>query len=227
MFTNSPGEVRQAPGLPSWSALLDGFYEPAGLAALALQEIKGPELPQPYRALLVHSADMTSTLAKFYGETPSLQVFSRERQGNSYKREVLLAVRNGERPVEYGVIRIHLERLPPAARRLILEEERPLGDILNREAIAYLSWPQAFFRLKAHGRAGTALGLHRPRSLYGRRNVLLDGSRCLLAEVIEVLAPVRKREVSTACETLYCRPVLPSTRFAGLNDEPLSPTWRI
>ena len=31
-----------------------------------------------------------------------------------------------------------------------------------------------------------------PGFLYGRRNVLLDGSRRLLAEVIEVLAPVAK-----------------------------------
>ena len=37
---------------------------------------------------------------------------------------------------------------------------------------------------------GTALGLHNAGLLYGRRNVLLDGSRRLLAEVIEVLAPV-------------------------------------
>jgi hypothetical protein len=36
--------------------------------------------------------------------------------------------------------------------------------------------------------------LHLPQQndLYGRRNVLLDGHRRLLAEVIEVLAPVRR-----------------------------------
>ncbi len=227
MFTNSPGGVRQAPGLPSWTALLDGFYEPTGRAAPALQELKAAEVPQPYRALLVHSSDMTSTLAKFYGETPSLRVFSRERQGNSYKREVLLAVRHGERPVEYGVIRIYLDRLPPAARRLVLQEARPLGDILNGEAVAYLSWPQAFFRLKADGHAGAALGLRRPRSLYGRRNVLLDGSRCLLAEVIEVLGPAGKPESAANCRKSQSHAILPSARFAALNHQQLNPTWRI
>ena len=92
--------------------------------------------------------------------------------------------------MEYGVIRIHLDRFPPAARRLVLQEQRPLGDILHGEAIPHLSWPQAFFRLKADATSGAALGLRRPGFLYGRRNVLLDGSRRLLAEVIEVLAPV-------------------------------------
>ena len=175
--------------------MLQRFYEPVGLAAPVLEELKGPEVPQPYRALLVHSSDMTSTLASFYGETPRLRVLTRERRNESYKREVILWVTEGARPIEYGVIRIHLDRLPPAARQLVLQEERPLGDILNGEAIAFLSWPQAFFRLKSDAHAGAALGMRHPGFLYGRRNVLLDGSRHLLAEVIEVLAPAAKVQV--------------------------------
>ena len=175
--------------------MLQRFYEPAGLTVPVLEELKGPEVPQPYRALLVHSSDMTSTLASFYGETPRLRVLTRERRNDSYKREIILWVTEGARPIEYGVIRIHLDRLPPAARQLVLQEERPLGDILNGEAIAFLSWPQAFFRLKSDAHAGAALGLQHPGFLYGRRNVLLDGSRHLLAEVIEVLAPAAKVQV--------------------------------
>ena len=136
---------------------------------------------------------MTPTLASFYGQALRLRVLSREHQDDSYKREVVLWLAEDARPVEYGVIRIHLERLPPAARRLVLQEQRPLGDILHGEAIPHLSWPQAFFRLKSDAHAGAALGLRHPEFLYGRRNVLLDGSRHLLAEVIEVLAPVAKQ----------------------------------
>ncbi len=175
--------------------MLQRFYEPVGLVAPVLEELKGTEMPQPYRALLVHSSDMTSTLASFYGETPRLRVLTRERRNDSYKREIILWVTEGARPIEYGVIRIHLDRLPPGARQLVLQEERPLGDILNGEAIAFLSWPQAFFRLKSDAHAGAALGLQHPGFLYGRRNVLLDGSRHLLAEVIEVLAPAAKVQV--------------------------------
>ena len=188
------GRRRSRP-LPAWATLLQRFYEPVGLAVPVLEELKGTEMPQPYRALLVHSADMTSTLASFYGEMPRLRVLTRERRNDSYKREVVLWVTDGARPIEYGVIRIHLDRLPAAARQLVLQEARPLGDILNGEAIAYLSWPQAFFRLKSDAHAGAALGLRHPGFLYGRRNVLLDGSRHLLAEVIEVLAPAAKVKV--------------------------------
>ena len=71
----------------------------------------------------------------------------------------------------------------------MLEEQRPLGNILQRDAIPHLSWPQAFFRVQSDSHLGHVLYLSEPAVLYGRRNVLLDGSRRLLAEVIEILAP--------------------------------------
>jgi hypothetical protein len=194
MFTSTLEGSPRAHGTPTWAGLLQRFYEPTGLSVPALKELKGTEVPHPYQELLVHSSDMTPTLAGFYGQSLGLRVLSRERAGNSYKREVILWLAGDTRPVEYGVIRICLDRLPPGARRLVLQEQRPLGDILHGEAIPHLSWPQAFFQLKADAHAGAALGLRRARILYGRRNVLLDGSRQLLAEVIEVLAPVAKSE---------------------------------
>jgi chorismate-pyruvate lyase len=205
MFTNTLAGSRRARAIPSWAALLGRFYEQTGLSLPALRELKAAEVPQPYRALLVHSSDMTPTLTQFYGQALRLRVLSRERQDDLYKREVILRLAEDARPVEYGVIRIHLDRLPPAARRLVLQEQRPLGDILQGEAIPHLSWPQAFFRLKSDAHAGAALGLRHPGFLYGRRNVLLDGSRRLLAEVIEVLAPASKVRVGAAGRELESR----------------------
>jgi hypothetical protein len=92
--------------------------------------------------------------------------------------------------VEYGVIRIHLNHLPLGIRRQVLEEERPFGDILQSEALAHFGWPQNFFRVAPDNHIAEMLQQPQARALYGRRNLLLDGSRQLLAEVIEVLAPV-------------------------------------
>lgn len=202
---------RRAKRAPSWATLLQGFYERTGLSAPALTELKAAEVPPPYQGLLVHSSDMTPTLAGFYGQAIGLRVLSRERKEDSYKREVILWLAGNARPVEYGVIRIRLDRLPANARRLVLEEQRPLGDILHGELIPHLSWPQAFFRLKADAHAGAALGLRRANFLYGRRNVLLDGSRRLLAEVIEVLAPVAKPETVA----VWPKPAIRSIRANG------------
>ena len=147
-------------------------------------------MPEPYKSLLVHSSDMTPTLESFYRQPMRLTVLTREQHDYSYLREVVLKSAADSRPVEYGVIRICLNHLPPPASLRVLEEQRPLGNILQSESIAHLSWPQAFFSVQSDSHLGHVLYLAEPSRLYGRRNVLLDGSRRLLAEVIEILAPV-------------------------------------
>lgn len=178
------------PHPPGWIALLERFYEKLGLPLPGIQGLPAEEVPEPYKGLLVHSSDMTPTLEAFYRQPMRLTVLTREQQDYAYLREVVLKSANDARPVEYGVIRICLDRLPPPASLRVLEEQRPLGNILQSEAIAHLSWPQAFFSVQSDSHLGHVLYMSEPRALYGRRNVLLDGSRRLLAEVIEILAPV-------------------------------------
>ena len=155
-----------------------------------IEQLKGDDIPEPYRHLLVHSSDMTPTLEGFYQRRLGLTVLNREIENEEYLREVVLKVAEGGQPIEYGVIRIRLDRLPGPARDRVLQEQRPMGNILRSEAIAHISWPQAFFRLQSDSHTGAVLRLPEPSDLYGRRNVLLDGARRLLAEVIEILAPV-------------------------------------
>ncbi len=182
-----PGVHDEGGGGPS--ALLGRFYWRAGLAPPRLRVVQGPEMPEPYKSLLVHSMDMTPTLESFHGQELRVSVLGRERQAEAYWREVVLRRAEDSRPVEYGVIRICLALLPPLAAQRVLEERSPLGKILQDEAIAHLSWPQAFFRVEADTRLSQLLGVSAAATLYGRRNVLLDGSRRLLAEVIEILPP--------------------------------------
>ncbi|HLH57323.1 MAG TPA: hypothetical protein VKY92_27335 [Verrucomicrobiae bacterium] len=172
-----------------WAALLERFYSKAGSAAPRIDDLDGHQMPEPYRQLLVHSSDMTPTLEKFYKQPMRLTVFSREQHEQSYLREVVLKCATDSRPVEYGVIRICLNHLPANAKQCVLQEERPLGNILESESIPHLSWPQAFFSIQPDARLQTVLEAAPKAPLYGRRNVLLDGSRRLLAEVIEILAP--------------------------------------
>jgi len=178
----------------AWTALLERFYTRAGFALPALERLKDEQVPQPFKALLVHSQDMTPTLETFYRQPLGLTVLSRERHKDSYYREVTLTVENGARAVGYGMIRIHLDHLPPSVRQRVLEEQRPFGNILQSEALPHISWPQAFFRVQSGPHTTSVLRLRHACLLYGRRNVLLDGARQLLAEVIEILAPVATPE---------------------------------
>jgi len=177
------------PARPAWAALLDWCYARAGHPLPRVERLRPVEVPQPYKALLVHSADMTPTLEEFCGQPPGLQVLSRRREGDTYYREVVLTAARPDRRLLYGAIRICLNHLPSVARRRVLAEQDPLGGILLSEGIPHLSWPQDFFRTEADALLRARLGLRDARDLYGRRNVLLEGSRHLVAEVIEVLAP--------------------------------------
>ena len=174
----------------AWLGLLEHFYSRHGLPLPRLERVKGLQVPQPYRKLLVHSSDMTPTLEGFYGQRLGLRVLSRRRFEDSYYREVTLFLEPDLRPVEYGVIRIYLEHLPAPARQRVLGEQTPLGTILHREGVPHLGWPQSFFRTETDPNTCKALCVVGERELYGRRNVLLDGSRRLIADVIEILAPV-------------------------------------
>ena len=175
--------------MPGWAALLEWFYFRAGLDVPRFEQLKGTEVPQPYRRLLVHSADMTPTLETFFQERLHLRVLSRELQ-ETCMREVVLSLAHWRRPVVYGAIRVFLEHLPESARKRVLEELNPLGRILQSESIPHMSWPQVFFRTEPDPHMRAMLRLRRDGPLYGRRNVLVDGTRRLLAEVVEVLAHV-------------------------------------
>ena len=71
-----------------------------------------------------------------------------------------------------------------------MAERLPLGRILQDHAIAHLGWPQGFYRIKPNPYVERVLGIASTPVLYGRRNVLLNGARRLLADVIEILPPV-------------------------------------
>jgi hypothetical protein len=170
--------------------LLELVYSRAGLPLPHVQKLEPDEMPQPYRKLLVHSMDLTPTLEGFYQQALGLTVLGRRLEGTGYLREVVLQLAGSGKRVAYGVIRIALEHLPPPSARRVLEEQLPFGSILHVDGIPHLSWPQAFFSVQPEPHMRAVLGTRRTRRLYGRRNVLLDGTRRLLAEVLEVLAPI-------------------------------------
>ena len=102
----------------------------------------------------------------------------------------MLCLEHENVPVEYGVIKIDLSRFDRTALRQILDEQKPLGQILLDGTIAHTSWPQAFLRVTANSHIQAALALPQSAELFGRRNIILDGCRRMLADVIEILPPL-------------------------------------
>ena len=169
---------------------LDEFYAQMGQALPPLQQMDGEDVPLPYRQLLVHNDDMTPTLEKFYQRDIHLRLLGRRRKDDEYFREVVLLLDETDEPVEFGAIKIYLDLLPVEARRQILEEQRPLGHILQECGVKHSSRPKAFLRLASDLLINDALQLTGANVLYGRRNTLFDPRERPLAEIVEILPPV-------------------------------------
>jgi chorismate-pyruvate lyase len=169
---------------------LDEFYSRSGLALPPWDQVDGEAVPEPFRTLLVHQNDMTSTLENFHCATVHLSVLGRERRGGEYFREVVLHLEASEQPVEFGAIKIHLDRFSADARVRILEEHWPLGHILKDCAVPYTSRPQAFLRIASDELINRVSRMTGANVLYGRRNTLLNAAGQPLAEIVEILPPV-------------------------------------
>lgn len=171
---------------------LDDFYTQAGLALPVIEAVRGDEVPEPFRTLLVHQDDMTPTLEKFHGDTIHIRVLRRQQRDDFYFREVLLVTDKDGRPVEFGAIKINLALFPPAAKADILAERVPLGRILDERAVAHESRPKAFLRVQSDTFINSVLGLGGPHTLFGRRNTHWDPQQRPLAEIVEILPPELK-----------------------------------
>ena len=171
---------------------LERFYARSGTQLPPLDRIDGEDLPAPYRTLLVHRNDMTSTLENFHGQSVYLRVLGREQRGDDYYREVVLCLEGSDKPVEFGAIKIDLSRFTEKARNEILTEHWPLGHILREYRIPYTSNPKAFLRVASDGLINSVLQLSGAHLLYGRRNTLAALSGASLAEIVEIVPPISR-----------------------------------
>ena len=111
------------------SPLLRGFYKlMPQRPSIDPTFIASETLPEPQRTLLVHYSDMTSTLARHYGESIVLRPLDRLEEPKWYRRHIVLETATSHRPVEYGAMRVLLPLLSEAERRRkCFEAKLPLG----------------------------------------------------------------------------------------------------
>ena len=169
---------------------LDEFYRLAKRQLPGIEPVDGAAMPEPYRSLLVHERDMTSTLGQFHGDDIGIKMLHRHNGGDAYYREVLLLAKRSQRQVEYGAIKIHLGQFPGPARDAISEAAAPLGQLLHDYSIGHLSRPSGFLRVECDDYIGGLFGLDEQPVLFGRRNTLYDATaKHRLAEIVEILPP--------------------------------------
>ncbi len=167
--------------------LLAEAFARQGAGLPGLQPLPSEALPQPYRSLLVHDSDMTSTLKRRHQDNLSLKVLHLEVTEEEVRREVLLCRCLDEKPVEYGVIRIVLPPFTLPAREAILAGAVPLGQILDTFGVMYLSRPEEYFRIRHNEYLRRRLHDRGTADRFGRVNTLRQPAGNILAEVVEIL----------------------------------------
>jgi hypothetical protein len=147
------------------------------------------ELPERERTLLVHAQDMTSTLARFHGSSLQVEILQERRVEGMYLREVFLRTLSEGTVVEYGVLAVELEQFGPAEREALEGGHMPLGALLHRFKIPFVSAPIRFFSVAGEALATTPLHPVKDTTCYGRFNLLAKPTGEPLAWILEILPP--------------------------------------
>ena len=176
-----------APVLPE--SLRKFMREHCRIPADAFHPLAPAAVPEPEQRLLVHSQDMTSTLASFHESPLRVEILQCRREGELYLREVFLRTVPGETVVEYGVIAIALEQFAAPQQEAIEAGQIPLGGLLHRFKIAFESAPIGFFSAPSAALAGTPLHPPGGALCFGRFNRLSKPSGEPLAWILEILPP--------------------------------------
>jgi len=150
--------------------------------------ITADQMPEPYRSLLVHEHHMTVTVEAHHGSLVDVKVLERKRDGNSYARKILLALRSDRRIVQFGLVLIWLDYCSPEVRAEILAEKTPLGRILINHNVLRRIEPTDYLRVTPGPEMMQWFGLTTSQPAYGRLALIhCDGKPAI--ELLEIVAP--------------------------------------
>ncbi len=170
---------------------MNEFYEESGVPLPHVVQIEGPDMPNPFRTLLVHNRDMTPTLTEAYQREMKLRILNRFIDHAVFSRKIILEVEGSSQVAVFAAIKIYLDLFDPESRRIILEGKKAFGSILHQQRIVHSSRPQAYIQVDSDQTINEALGLTGNHVLYGRRSALLNSAEIPLAQVLEILPPTK------------------------------------
>jgi len=173
--------------VPEFATLYGRLPDADGLPSA--ESIPSYEIPEPYRALLVHHHHMTVTVENFYADRVEVRVLESRRSGSEYARKILLELAGNRRVVQLGVVGIDLDLLSPAVRDRIVAEGTPLGRVLIEHNVLREVHPTGYLRIAPNASLRNWFGMAVDEPLYGRLGVITADGRPAI-EVLEILAPV-------------------------------------
>lgn len=179
--------TRAQPVIPDLRTLTRLFYSsPDALGEIT--EVAVGDLPHDYRKLLAHNDHMTVTVEAFHGSPVDVRVLDRRITSTHYARKILLTRKADGGVVQFGIMRVNFDYLPPEVRQAIEGEQTPLGRILIEHDIHRRV---QLFSLRRIAMAEELLGLfgHPSSGVTYGRTAVIDCNDAPAVELLEIVAP--------------------------------------
>ena len=173
------------PDLPT----LTGLFHPSLDSLGRFSEVSVEGLPEPYRRLLAHNDHMTVAVEEFHGGPVDVRVLRRQATDRHYAREILLTRHSDGGVVQYGIMRVNFDYVPPEVQDKLRAEETPLGRILIEHNVHRRV--QLFSLRRVEIGPELARHFHRPTgtTTYGR-TALIECNHTPAIELLEIVTPI-------------------------------------
>ena len=145
-------------------------------------------IPRDYCQLLAHEAHMTVTVEQRHGCSVAVEVLQDQLSVDHYVREILLRRTSDNRVVQYGIVRLKLAAIDPAAREEILGKQTPLGRVLIQHNIMRHVQLLAVWKFHCGPRLANCFGVSQGHETYGRTALIHCNDEPAI-ELLEIVAP--------------------------------------
>jgi chorismate-pyruvate lyase len=176
------------PLTPDLETLTALFYPNPELLG-QFSEVAGPNMPPRYRKLLDHNDHMTVTVEAFHASRVDVQVLDKVITPTHYARKILLARQSDGEIVQFGIMRVNLAYLEPAARDEIVSEKTPLGRVLIKHNVLRRVRLSRLWQVIPGQDLVRMFRLAAPHETYGR-TALIECNDEPAIELIEIVAPL-------------------------------------
>lgn len=185
MSAAAPIAVEASGGARAVLADLCRPFAPAGFAPDCVA-VQPQHIPFPEDDLLVHHDHMTIVLQRHHGRAVRVHVLDERLDGDLYTRKISLTPVDGDKIVEWGIVRLNFRYMPEAVKQEILAKQMPLGAILVKHDVHRRIKPRYFLRLPESSSVIALFGANNAGPLYGRiGTIYCDDEPCI--EVLEIV----------------------------------------
>lgn len=147
--------------------------------------VDAEELPRQYASLLAHNDHMTVTVEAWHNSLVDVHVLESIQQEKSYARRIILTRQRDNTPVQFGIMRIHLQGLPEIVRMEIESRALPLGRIMIRHHLLREVELSQLWRVQPGKELITHLQCNPEVPIFGRTaKILTEGE--VLVELLEI-----------------------------------------